>query len=65
MFKNSQESICMHGMNASLITACMYEMIVNNASHKVYMYTQPNHIEMKYKLVQFIMYTTQLSHVMK
>jgi len=58
MFKNNLKFTCMYGMNVSLITACMYEMSVNNASHKVYMHTQPNQIETEYKLVPFIMYAT-------
>jgi len=44
MFKNSLKSTCMYGMNAPLNTIYMYVMSVNNAAHRVYMYTQPNHI---------------------
>ena len=44
MFKNSLKSTCMYGMNVSLISICIYDMSVHNAAHKVYMYTQPNHI---------------------
>jgi len=63
MFESSLKFTCMYGMNVSLIITCMYEVSVNNAFHKVYMYTQPNHIESEYKLVPFIMYTTQLSAI--
>ena len=49
MFKNSLKFTFMYGMNAPLNTTYMYVMSVNNASHRVYMYTQPNHIGSEYK----------------
>jgi len=39
----------MYGMNVPLYTTCMYVMSVNNVAHRVYMYTQPNHIGSEYK----------------
>jgi len=65
MFKNILKSTCMYGMSVSLIITCMYDMSVHNVAHKVYMYTQPNHIESEYKQVSIIEYTTQLSHTLQ